>query len=206
MKRLFAITLVMILSSAMFCTVVYAWAGHGTKHFTGHGTKPFNAMWSGTLYVVGPCTDLNWVPPMDAIGDPLQVINVGKGVSTLAGKSDFISSFCTLCTDINLYTVPPSCNALGGSGWAIMTAANGDALHLEITSVTVDLTKAPPEWTEHETIVSGTGRFEGAAGESDSSGTWTLGTDLFPYETEIHPLLLQAPQGWVGATEGEIMY
>jgi len=185
MKRLFAITVVMLLSSAMFFVVICAGAGPVTK--------PFQAMWTGTIYVLGPCPDTNNFPPGAA-----QVINVGKGVSTLAGKSDFISSYCT-------NFLPPNYNTAEGSGWAILTAANGDALHLLIT-VTLDLRTNPPSWTEHETVVGGTGMFKGAAGESDSEGTWTLGTDPFPYGESIPPIPLvlyrQPPQGWTGTTEG----
>ena len=192
MKRIFAITVVMLLSSAMFFVVVCAGAGPVTK--------PFQAMWTGTLYVLGPCPDTNNFPP--AL-EAAQVINVGKGVSTLAGKSDFISSYCTYCTNPNSNRPPLYCDALDGSGWVILTAANGDALYLEITSVTVNLTTAPPQWTELETVVGGTGKFVGMEGnKSVSGGTWTLGTDPFPFVPGIPPLLILPPQGWTGTTEG----
>ena len=193
MKRLFAISVVMLLSTAMFFVVVCAGAGPVAK--------PFQAMWTGTIYVLGPCPDTTNFP----IG-AAQAINVGKGVSTLAGNSNFISSYCTSCTSPT-ETPPYYCNEMAGSGWIIMTAANGDALHLEITEVTVDLTKVPPEWTEHETVVGGTGRFVGMEGnKSVSGGTWTFKTDPFPYGESIPPkppvLYQLPPQGWIGTTQG----
>jgi len=100
-----------------------------------------------------------------------------------------------------------------------MTAANGDALYLEIPSVKADLTKTPPEWTEEENIVGGTGRFKdlipGTGTTSESKGTWTPGTNLFPcepiaappyFQCITPPRLLQPPQGWEGTTEGEITF
>ena len=184
MKRLFAITVVMLLSSAMFFVVVCAGA-HPVE-------KPTQGMWTGTIYVLGPCPDTTNFPLGAA-----QVINVGKGVLTHTGKSNFISSSCSYFT---------SETSAEGSGWAVLTAENGDTIHFSI-ELTLDLSTNPPSWTEHETVVGGTGRFEGATGESDSEGTWTLGADPFPYglngsPDEIPPRLFQAPQGWVGTTEG----
>lgn len=191
MKRLFAISVVMLLSSAMFFVVVGAGAGPVEK-------KPASGMWSGTIYDVGYCAGSTTEAPV------IQAINVGKGVSTLTGKSDWFSVVCTYCTIPNQNS-PFGCDEMSGSGWAIITAANGDKLHLEITDVGVDLTAIPPIWTEYETIVGGTGRFDGASGESDSNGTWTSGI-LFPSGENIPPLLILPPQGWVGTNEGWIKY
>jgi hypothetical protein len=179
----------MLLSSAMFFVVVCA-GGDPV-------TKPFKGMWTGTLYVLGPCPDTTNFPDGASL-----TINVGKGVSTLAGQSDFIFGYCTFCTEPT--NVPPFfCNTMDGSGWGMITAANGDAIHLVITTVAVDLTTFPPQWTEHEIMVGGTGRFEGAIGESDSGGTWTFETAPFPFGADIPPQLFQPPQGWVGTSEGE---
>jgi len=192
MKRLFSITLVMLLSSAMFFVVASAGAGPVEK-------KPASGMWSGTIYDVGYCAGSTNEAPI------IQSINVGKGVSTLTGKSDWLSVFCSYCTIPNVNRPPFYCDELAGSGWAIITTADGDKLHLEITEVGVDLTATPPSWTEHETIVGGTGRFDGASGESDSNGTWTSGTP-FPSGENIPPLLILPPQGWAGTNEGWIKY
>jgi hypothetical protein len=193
MKRLFAITVVMLLSSAMFFVVVCA-GGDSV-------TKPFKGKWTGNLYVLGPCPDPSFQPGYS------QGINIGKGVSTLTGESDFLFVYCTICSEPT-NTPPYFCNTINGSGWGIITAANGDALHVEITYLEIDLTDPVPQWTELETLVGGTGRFEDATGSSDSHGIWTLGTDPFPFgnNPSIPPQLLQPPQGWVGTTEGEITF
>jgi hypothetical protein len=196
MKRLFSITVVMLLSSAMFFVVVSEGAGSFGKWGTRIGAKAgpveklTRGMWTGTIYIVGPCTDSAFPP------EAFQSINVGKGVITHAGKSNFISSDCSYFT---------SETSVEGSGWMILTAENGDTIHFSITS-TLDLSVTPPRWTETETVVGGTGRFEGATGESSSEGIWTFGTNPFPFGESIPPQLLQAPQGWVGTTEGWIKY
>jgi len=176
----------MLLSFAVFFVVVCEGADPVTK--------PFNAMWTGTVYVSERCADPNFTSPIQ--GPIFQTINVGKGVSTLSGKSDWFSVVCFYFT---------SGTAMAGSGWGIVTAANGDMLHVRIQN-TVDLSKDPPEWAETETTVGGTGRFEGATGIGESGGTWTLGTDPFPYGSGILPGLLQSPQGWEGTTEGELTF
>jgi hypothetical protein len=184
MKRRFAITAVVLLCTAIFVGVVCA----GSNPVT----KPLKAMWTGTLYVLGPCTD-----PLFPVG-AFQTINIGKGVSTLTGESDFIFGYCTFFD---------SATSMAGSGWGIVTSAKGDAMYLSV-EVTVDLGKTPPEWSETEFIVGGTGRFEGATGSSDSGGTWTVGSNPFPFGSSppIPPLLLQAPQPWVGTSEGEVTF
>jgi hypothetical protein len=186
MKKSFAITVVVLLSSAMILVGVCKGADPVTK--------PSKAIWTGTIYVSERCADPNFTGPPSA---PIfQTINVGKGVSTLSGKSDWLSVICGYFT---------SETTMAGSGWGIVTAANGDTLHVRIES-TVDLSTVPPKWAETETVVGGTGRFEGATGISESEGTWTLGTDPFPYASGILPGLLRPPQGWEGTTEGEITF
>ncbi len=207
MKRFFAITTVMVLCSALFFAVACEGAGlfggiFGTRVGAAAAPvekKPASGMWSGTIYDVGFCAGSTTAAPV------IQAINVGKGVSTLTGKSDWFSVICTYCAIPNLNRPPAYCDEMDGSGWAIITTANGDKLHLEITSVGADLTATPPSWTEDETIVGGTGRYEGASGESHSKGTWTTGTS-FPSGENIPPLLILPPQGWVGTNEGWIEF
>jgi hypothetical protein len=181
MKRLLAITSVMLLISAMFFVVEGA-AGDPV-------TRPSKATWTGTTYVVGFCPDTTNFPVGAA-----QVINIGNGFSTATGVSEWFSEYC-------LYFNTPA--SLAGSGWGILTAANGDRIHTSI-QVSADLTKDPVEWSETEFLVGGTGRFEGATGETVSQGTWTSGTDPFPFGEGIMPSLFQQPQGWEGTTKGWI--
>ena len=189
MKRLFAISVVMLLYSAMFFVVVCTGADPVTK--------PLKAMWTGTLYISPNCADPGFQVPFPFSPPVFQVINVGKGVSTGSGESDWLSVICTYFTSADLST-------MAGSGWGLVTAANGDTIHAQV-ELTVDRSTDPPRWTETETFVGGTGRFEGATGRSDSGGTWTV-TDPFPSVPGIPPQLLKAPQGWVGTSIGEITF
>ncbi len=181
MKRVFAITVVLLLASAMFFVVVCA-AGDPV-------TRPSKIMWAGIVYNLGPA-------PLSCPAGTNFAINIGKGVSTLSGESDWFSGICIH---------PVSATSVAGSGWGILTAANGDRLHASI-DLTIDLSKTPVEWFETEVFVGGTGRFEGATGSTDSHGTWTTGTDLFPSGSSIPPTLFRDPQGWVGTSEGEITF
>ncbi|MBP2685276.1 MAG: hypothetical protein H6Q81_181, partial [Deltaproteobacteria bacterium] len=83
MKRLFAITVVGLLFSVMFLGGVCV-AGDPV-------TKPFTAQWSGAIYSVGPCVDPDPSLPPGAV----QGLNVGKGVATITGKSEFVTVACT---------------------------------------------------------------------------------------------------------------
>lgn len=186
MKRLCAITVFGLLSSAMFLVGVCV-AGDPV-------TKPFKAQWSGTIYAMGPCVDPDPNLPLGA----LQVLNVGKGVATITGESEFISVGCSALS---------SATVTVSSGWMILTAANGDKLHIRIEGT---LNLATGEWTEEESIVGGTGRFKDATGYSESGGNIITSTalDLFPFGAipAIKPELPAAPTYWVGKTDGYITY
>ena len=140
MKRIFAVTAAMLLSTAMFL-VVECGAGDPV-------TKPLKARWSGVDYAVGPCLDPDPSLPPGAF----QVFNVGKGVATITGESGFITVSCTAFSSVAIVV---------DSGWMILTASNGDKLHARIEGTT-DL--ATGEWTETEWVVGGTGRFKNATG------------------------------------------
>jgi len=100
MKRYFAITTGMLLSTAMFFTVVYA-GGHEI-------VKPTKGTWSGVTYFLGPTPSC-----------PTTIIQAtGKGVMTLTGKSKWIGE--PVCLDAYGYA----------SGPATIIAANGDEIHL----------------------------------------------------------------------------
>ena len=182
MKRLFSITVVMLLFSVMFLV--------GVSVASGPVPIPTTAKWTGTLYNVGICLDAN--PPT---GTTFMTVNIGEGVSSVMGAATFLFVYC-------IDTTSPS---FAGSGWGIITTANGDTIHVTIPELTLDVTKDPVEWSEIEVIHGGTGKFENAFGSSISHGTWTSGADPFPYGTESPPLLLP-PQGWEGISEGEITF
>jgi len=188
MKRLFAITLVMLLSSAMFFVVVSAGGGLVTKSMT--------AKWTGTLYDVGIC-------PFDP--DKILTVNVGNGVASgPLGSSNFLFVYC----------IDPI--KLEGYGWGIITTAKGDKLHVYVSNLMVNTAEDPPKWSQVEVIVGGTGMLEGAIGTSFSDGTWTSGAARFPgvysdgpppgYPLPTPPPLFDPAQGWVGTTIGEITF
>jgi hypothetical protein len=186
MKKSFTITVVVLLSSAMFLVGV-CFAGDPV-------TKPFKAQWSGANYAVGPCVD----PDPNLPPGAFQVLNVGKGVATITGESEFVSVSCSAFTSATFAV---------SSGWMILTAANGDKLHIRIEG-TLDL--ATGVWTEKEWTVGGTGRFKNATGYSESEGKIIIPTapDLFPFDANpaIKPELLAEPTYWVGKTDGHITY
>jgi len=147
------------------------------------------AQWTGTLYNVGFCSS----------GDILTV-NSGQGHSNVLGPASFVFMYC-------INGVTP------GSGWGIVTTANGDKLYERITNVIVipGAAGAPTTWSEDEELLGGTGRFENAFGDSKSSGIWTS-ADGFPVGVEdLSPMLLAVPpdtgvQNWIGTTTGKITF
>lgn len=185
MKRVFAITVVTLLFPVIFLASVCVAAGPVST--------PMNARWTGTLYDVGFCAGSTASAPIT------YTVNIGRGASSVMGEATFLFA---VCNNVNFLT-----GSATGSGWGIITTANGDTVHITIPEVTVDLTKTPPEWSETEVITGGTGKFENAIGSSISHGTWTSGTDTFPFGTSLsRPLVLMPPQGWVGTSEGEIEF
>jgi hypothetical protein len=151
MKRLFATTVVMLLSSAMFFVVVCAGGAlKANSNSSAVVERSFIGTWIGgsTFYFPSTC-------PADK---PLLAIATAKGIATHTGASEFDSTFC--------------CNPNTGEcvGTAKITAANGDEIHLTLTHFFSPVTG---DWTQNETIIGGTGRFEGATGSGSSSGTST---------------------------------
>ena len=102
MKRLFAITSVMLLSSAMFFVVVCAAAD----------TKPMSGVWSGKVFF------------FESFEAPLYIIVNGKGNATHLGNTDYFAYLVPNTSDKH-----PDYPLMGG---AVDTAASGDALYLEI--------------------------------------------------------------------------
>ncbi len=185
MKRLVAITVVTLLFSVIFFASVCVAAGPVST--------PTTAKWTGTLYNVGFCAGSTASAPIT------YAVNIGHGASSVMGETTFLFAYCT---NVNFLT-----GSATGSGWGIATTANGDTIHMIIPELTLDMTKTPPEWSETEVIIGGTGKFENAIGSSISHGTWTSGTDTFPFGTSLSPpLVVMPPQGWIGTSEGEITF
>ena len=184
MKRLFAITAVTLLFSVMFLVGGVA---------AGPVSTPTTAKWTGTLYNVGDCEG-------STDSDPITYnVNIGQGASSVMGATNFLFMYCV---KVNSLT-----GSATGTGWGIATTAKGDTIHITISDLTLDLTKTPVEWSETEVIIGGTGKFENAIGISFSHGTWTTGTDTFPFGTSLSPPLGETPPvGWVGTSEGEITF
>jgi hypothetical protein len=102
MKRLFAITTVLVLCSALFFVVASPAA---EIHFDGK--------WWGKSYV--------FYHPACPVTTPLMFISIGKGVTSLMGGVNWLGMVC-----INLEQ-----NGSGaGTGTAIVSKPNGDALYL----------------------------------------------------------------------------
>jgi hypothetical protein len=143
MKKSFAITVVVLLSSAMFLVGVCVAGGPVTKTTTGK--------WSGIDYIVGQeyCPD-----------DYVLAINTGKGNMTLTGESQWFALGC-------LHPINGD-----GTGTGVITAADGDQIYVEFTSQLEY--PYPGTFTEWETIIGGTGKFEDATGTSTTEGTYNL--------------------------------
>jgi hypothetical protein len=187
MKKSFAITVVVLLSSAMFLVgVCVAGPPESTP------TKPFVAQWTGTLYNVGVCVhDISKV----------LTVNFGQGSATVLGPASFVFMYC----------VDPI--TLSGEGWGIVTTANGDKLYSKITNLTVEFGNpgTPTLWREDEEVLGGTGRFENARGDSKSTGILTSAEGFPVGFTVPPPMLLAIPpdtgiQNWIGTTTGELRF
>ena len=146
MKKSFAITVVVLLSSAMFLVGVCVAGGPVTRTGTGK--------WSGMVYNVGQGS----CGPGEVFA-----INTGKGNMTLTGASEWFSLGCLDFSDGT------------GWGTAVVTAADGDKIYLTFTStLTPPDSAGSGTFTESEEIIGGTGRFEYAEGTSTTEGTYNL--------------------------------
>jgi hypothetical protein len=159
MKRLFASTVVTLLSSAMFFVVVCA--GADMK------TGPFNGSWSGKSYQPGGGGPFQ--PSVSCPQGAQPFLSIGKGHLNIIGAGDWVSWGCL--------TAGPS-NPLIGTGSAIITTATGDALYLNTVITFTFTANMVGTWHQEETATGGTGRFELASsplGPSTSDGTfdWT---------------------------------
>ena len=158
MKRLFAITAVMLLSSAIFFIAVGEAGGPSAMTLKGR--------WSGIGYNVGQG---------NCPTGHVQGYVIAKGFMNLTGQSEWFSEGCT-----NLATFT-------SEGSAVVTTSDGDRLFVEyaITMSPPDATGAGT-WSQNEDIIGGTGRFEGVTGSSSSGGPYQfIGTiDVWSGTTE----------------------
>jgi hypothetical protein len=166
MKRLFAITSAMLLSTAMIFVVVCA-AGD---------TKPMRGVWSGKAFF------------FESFEAPMYIIVNGKGNATQLGKTDYFAYLVPNDTDKH-----PDYYLRGG---AVDTAADGDALYLEIYFKDDPVSGT---WEQIDEIVGGTGKFAGASGNTTSSGTYVIDMEpsILPYIPSIT---------WAGTSKGWIRY
>jgi len=159
MKRVFAITTVLVLCSALFFVVVSPAA---EIHFDGK--------WWGKSYVFfhPDCPDET----------PFMFTSIGKGVTSLMGGVDWFGMVC-------ISLVPGSPRV--GTGTAIVSKPNGDALYLLLSLTIYD----DGSWIESEEIVGGAGRFMGYTGTSNSNGF-----------AELSPFTFTGD--WRGTNEGDV--
>jgi len=141
MKRLFAITTVVVLCSALFFVVVGAAADMKEK--------PLKGSWSGKTYSN---------PSITCADGSLLIVAIGEGHMNITGASDWLSWGC-----LNTSTGQ-------STGFAVVTAANGDALYLTSSIQFLDPIKG--SWFQTNIIFGGTGRFDGATGSANSEGTF----------------------------------
>ena len=144
MKRLFAITTVVVLCSVFFVVVCVA--------DPAAPMRPTKGAWSGTSTVSGNCAG------------GILVNSIGTGVSTHFGKSTWAAGSICLVFE--------NANDLVGTGPATITAANGDTIDMTTTFRLYGLTNGFGIWTQNITIDGGTGRFAGASGSVTSVGDW----------------------------------
>jgi hypothetical protein len=142
--------------------VAHAPAAHATfGHADGTVATPFRA----NLFTL-----LEGVVPDPACGDFPRLLNtqVGEGVSTRLGRFSIRITFCFDVTDL------PDDGVLGpgeslpyDNGFGILTAANGDRLHMEVSGAVLPSSHPDYDFEFHDpfTFVGGTGRFTGATGQ-----------------------------------------
>jgi len=169
MKRLFAITTVVILCSALFFVVVCA-AGPPI---------PTIGTWKGTTTTgapTGSCLSAGGVALISA---------EGKGVASPWGAGTWVGDPTCLFILIPAGSYVDGKQVFQGSGTATITTANGDEVYLEEVFTLIGNLIAPPapatdaqgQWTQDIDITGGTGRFTNAYGHAFSSGVWTNNND-----------------------------
>lgn len=105
------------------------------------------------------------LPPGDGFILRIHNIALGEGVATHEGRFTEVNEYIlgVLLTESGPVTVI--------EGTVTVTAANGDKLVWSFSTVTEGIPVAPLDLTGSTTLVSGTGRFEGASGSLDLAVT-----------------------------------
>lgn len=108
--------------------------------------------------------------PDPACGDFPRLLNtqVGEGQATHLGRFSFVATFCMDVTDVlddGQLTAGESVPY--DNGFGILTAANGDELHIEISGAVLpsDHPDYDFEFRDEFRFTDGTGRFAGVTGE-----------------------------------------
>jgi len=172
MKRLFAITTVVVLCSVFFFVVVCA-AGPATP------TRPTKGSWSGsttTEPAAGDCA---------LSGGVAEVSAEGTGVASPWGAGTWVGDPTCLFILIPAGSYVDGKQVFQGSGTATITTANGDEIYLVEVFTLIGNLVAPPgsatdaqgQWTQDIDLTGGTGRFTNAYGHAFSRGVWTNNND-----------------------------
>lgn len=155
MRRIFEITAVLFLISALSLPTVSAEAGgNANSSYGATFSRPSKGTWSGASYFVGFCED-----------GSLLSMQIGKGLASQMGASDW---FAIVCTDPVTGT---------GAGTAVITVANGDAIYLSVSSQVEERGGLEGTWSQTAIGQGRTGRFAGSGGTTTSSGTWVFTSD-----------------------------
>jgi hypothetical protein len=117
---------------------------------------PFKGSWTGETYILGYCPD-----------GRLHYIDVSpRGHMTHLGKATWLAD---VCLDLSVFPAY-------GTGTGVVTAANGDEIHMALT---IEVNTLDWTWKETEHYAGGTGRFVDAVGQTVSLGS-------IAWESQIH--------------------
>jgi hypothetical protein len=97
-------------------------------------------------------------------GPEARVYLTGEGTATHLGNFTITFSFCSRA------------NGTLDGGQGSFVAADGDMLHFGFTGVSTFEPPATVSFTSNATFTGGTGRFNGAAGEAQATGSVDVGT------------------------------
>lgn len=166
MKRLFAVTTVVVMCSTLFLVVVCAAAE----------AIPSKGTWSGTNNVsppTGACLAAGGIAESEASG--VGIVSQWGAVTWVGDK---------MCVYLLWPTggYPDYLLVSQGSGAGTITTASGDEIYLEmvftlIGDPTPNTGHDKGTWTQDVNMVGGTGRFINVTGHAHGSGVWTNNND-----------------------------